>query len=203
MIEWFQYSKEVSEINKCKEKIAEERKKIADSEFNIELYTNHLVSKIMTIIPILSENTLRVVWQGINKINDIESEKYKTYYKYINDVIKENIIGDTVCNYKKTKLITEVIACGYSSYAYSIHFIVNGTEFVFTVPVPTHINSENYGYANEGMYCLSYKENQYCYTTITCSYNLEDLHKAFKDLVENEVRKQQGKFYVNTGSIGK
>ena len=186
MVDWFQYSNEVSEIKKCKEKIAEERKRIADSEFNIELYTNHLVSKIRTIIPILSENTLRVVWQGINKVNDIENEKYKTYYKYINDVIKENIIGDTVCNYKKTKLITEVIVCGYSSYAYSIHFIVNGTEFVFTVPVPNHIDTKSYVYTNEGMYNLSYRETKCSFMSIACSYNLEDIHKAFKEFIENK-----------------
>ena len=199
MVEWFQYSDEVSEINRCKEKIAKEKEKIADSEFNIRLYTNHMVSKMQIMFSIIPEDTLRLVWNNINK--DEKEEKFNIHYKYINDVIKDHIIGDTECDYKKTKLITEMYCEGYSSYGYSIHFIADKIEFTFTVPVPKHINSENYIYANDGMYRLGYKETECCDTYLACSYNLKDLHKAFKEFIENEARKKKGEIYINKKEI--
>ena len=182
---WFPNSNaDINTINKCKQKISIERAKIADSEFNIQLYTDHMVSKIRNIIPVVSERVLRIVWNNINK--DKKEEQYARCYKFLNDCIKENIIRDTQCVYKKTKLITEIVVNGYEAYAYSVHFFADKTEFIFTIPVPEHIYSDSYIYANEGMYDLAYRSSPSCLTSIALSYDLNDLYKAFKEFVENK-----------------
>ena len=175
----------IREINKCEIKITEEELKIADSQFNINVFTEYMVSMIKNIIPIISNRCLDLVWRNMNDLKDKDEKKFKSNYSYIIDVIKEHIIGDTKCTYKKTKLIDSIVKCGYGEYGYSIYFYVNNIKFCFTVPVTEHINKENLTYAYNGKYNLTYTTTGSCYYTLSTSYKLEDLHKAFKEFIES------------------
>lgn len=175
-------------IEKCQNKIKEEEKKIADCTFNIDTYKLRMIDNIRGLYINISAETLRTLWHGFNnkeKITDEEeAKKYKNVYNFVDYIIKENIIGDTKCSYKKKNLIEEVICCGYESYAYSIKFIANKIKFVIEIPVVKHINTENYMYARYGKYCLSYYSFDYCQEYIKDSYNFDDIKKAFKKFIE-------------------
>ena len=174
---------QINKLEKCADIIQKERKRISDIEFNINVYISHYISIVKNMRPIISEKVIYLLWNNINK--EEKDEKFKRYYNYVNDVIKEHIIGDTKCSFKKTKLINDIICCGYGSYAYDIHFVVNGIEFVFTIPTFEHINESNINYVNDGKYSLNYKESEHIYSHIKASFDLEDLHKAFKSFIES------------------
>ena len=177
-------------IEKCQNKIKEEEKKIADCTFNIDTYKLRMIDNIRGLYINIPAETLRTLWYGFNnkeKITDEEeAKKYKNTYNFVDYIIKQDIISDTKCSYKKKNLIEEVISCGYESYAYSIKFIANKIKFVIEIPVVEHINTENYMYARYGKYCLSYYSSDYCQECIKASYNFDDIKKAFKEFIEKE-----------------
>ena len=177
-------------IEKCQNKIKEEEKKIADCTFNIDTYKLRMIDNIRGLYIDISAETLRTLWHGFNnkeKITDEEeAKKYKNAYNFVDYIIKQNIISETKCSYKKKNLIEEVISCGYESYAYSIKFIANKIKFVIEIPVVKHINTENYIYARYGKYCLAYYSSDYCQECIKESYNFDDIKKAFKEFIEKE-----------------
>lgn len=177
-------------IEKCQNKIKEEEKKIADCTFNIDTYKLRMIDNICGLYINISAETLRTLWHGFNnkeKITDEEeAKKYKDAYNFVDYIIKQNIISDTKCSYKKKNLIEEVISCGYESYAYSIKFIVNKIKFVIEIPVVKHINTENYIYARYGKYCLAYYSSTHCQECIKESYELDDIKKAFKEFIERK-----------------
>lgn len=177
-------------IEKCQNKIKEEEKKIADCTFNIDTYKLRMIDNIRGLYINISTETLRTLWHGFNnkeKITDEEeTKKYKNAYDFVDYIIKQDIISDTKCSYKKKNLIEEVISCGYESYAYSIKFIANKIKFVIEIPVVKHINTENYIYARYGKYCLAYYSSNYCQECIKESYNFDDIKKAFKEFIEKE-----------------
>ena len=176
----------ISIINKMQEKIKEEKDKINDCNLNIHLYTNYLVEKIRGLNIEIPLNVLRTVWQEFHREKDEikDKDKYKVCYDIIKDTIIRDIIGDTKCTYKKIKLINDITACGFESYAYNISFIANNIEFMFIIPCVQNIFDKNMMYANYGKYVLAYKETPCCSAYITTSYNLEDLAKAFKNFIE-------------------
>ena len=173
----------INEIQKCKEKIGIEENKIKDIEFNIKVYTEHMLSQIHNLYSYISEKALRSLWEEFNKEN--KSESFKAYYKYINEIIIDNIISDTKCKYKKTKVITGIVVEGYSSYAYNIHFVVDEKEFRLNVPIFKNIQEDTLIYTNYGMYSLGYFKGC-CNHIFAESYDLEDLKKAFKEFIENK-----------------
>ena len=173
----------INEIKKCREKIKIEENKINDIQFNINVYTEHMLSQIHSMYTPFSIKTLEILWRNFNK--EEKDEKFKDYYKFINDTIIEDIIGDTECKYKKTKVVTGVVVEGYSMYCYNISFMVNNTEFCLYIPVHKNIQKDTLIYANYGMYCLSYKKGC-CSHIFAQSYDLKDLKKAFKECIENK-----------------
>ena len=79
----------ISEINKCKEKIIKSEKEISKINFDIKVYQNYLISQIHNLPSLISGKMLSLLWDDFNK--EEKSEKYKPYYSYINDIIKEDI----------------------------------------------------------------------------------------------------------------
>lgn len=175
-------------IEKCQNKIKEEEKRIADCTFNIDTYKLRMIDNIRGLYINISAETLRTLWRGFNnkeKITDEEEiKKYKNAYDFVDYIIKQDIISDTKCSYKKKNFIEEVISCGYESYAYSIKFIANKIKFVIEIPVVKHINTENCIYARYGKYCLAYYSSTYCQECIKESYELDDIKNAFKEFIE-------------------
>lgn len=172
----------ISIIEKCKEKIKEKEKEIDSIKFDIDTYNMRLILNIHNIVPIVSEKLLHNVWSNFKK--EEKEENYKSNYDYISHIIKQYVIGDTDCNYKKKNLIDNIICCGYESYAYSVYFTVNKIEFFLEIPNIKSINIENMVYAHEGKYALFYKSSNSCSTCISQSYDLNDLQKAFKEFIE-------------------
>lgn len=177
-------------IEKCQNRIQAEEKKIEECNFNIDTYKLRMIDNIRGLYINISAETLRTLWCDFNnkeKITDEEeAKKYKNAYDFVDYIIKQDIISDTKCSYKKKNLIEEVISCGYENYAYSIKFIVNKIKFVIEIPVVKHINTENYIYARYGKYCLAYYSSAYCQECIKESYDFDDIKKAFKEFIERD-----------------
>ena len=171
-------------INNLKDRIEVQRKTIEDCEFNIKAYEYCLVSKIRDLYILISPKTIKTVLKNLN--SEEKDDDYKDCYDYIVSIIKSMIIKDTECNYKKQKLIDQIIICGYEGYGYQICFTVNKTEFMFNVPVLANIHSGNMEYANYGKYELICRTSP-CSTSVICaSYNIDDLAEAFKEFICNE-----------------
>ena len=176
-------AKYIHDIHKCKSKINYEELKIADSQFNIDVFTDHLISLLHHLTPVATERCLEIVWNNMNK--DEKDDKFKGCYDFLKEIIKYHIIDDVECTYKKSKLIEEVTRRGYEGYGYVITFYVNKIKFNFTIPVVDKINKGNYIYADEGRYDLSYTKTGSFYHSLARSYDLKDLHKAFKSFIES------------------
>ena len=185
--------KDTEIIQKCQNKIKEEEKYISEHEFNIETFKLRMINQIHNLSIIASEKTLSKAWNFFgNKNNDNNEEnknELKQAYEFIKYLIMNYIIGDTKCNYKKTKLIKNIICEGYEGYAYDIHFVVNNITFILEIPVVENINIHNYKY-HDGRYYLRYykEEGTCCQDYIMASYYIEDLKEAFKKFIEEGIK---------------
>lgn len=175
-------------IKTCQDKIQTEEKKIEECNFNIDTYKLRMINNIHGLYIDISEKTLETVWYGFhNKPTDKEELKtYKSKYDYIVFIIKEHIIGDTKCSYKKKNFIEDIVVCGFDRYAYNITFIANDIKFILEVPVVKNISLDNYMYCNYGQYWLGYYSSEYCRKCIKTSYELDDIKKAFKEFIEKD-----------------
>lgn len=173
-------------IKTCQDKIQTEEKKIEECNFNIDTYKLRMINNIRGLYIDISEKTLETVWHGFhNKPTDKEELKtYKSRYDYIVFIIKEHIIGDTKCSYKKKNFIEDIVVCGFDRYAYNITFIVNDIKFILEVPVVKNVSLDNYMHCNYGQYWLGYYSSKYCRDYIKTSYELDDIKKAFKEFIE-------------------
>lgn len=180
-------------IQRCQDKIKEEEKYISEHKFNIETFKLRMINQIHDLYTITSEKTLSKAWIFFGNKNNNNDEKnkdeLKEAYNFIKDLIIDYIIGDTKCNYKKTKMIKNIICEGYEGYAYDIHFVVNNITFILEIPVVKNINIHNYKYY-DGRYYLRYyeKEGACSQKYIMASYYIEDLGKAFKKFIEEGIK---------------
>ncbi len=175
-------------INTCQDKIQAEEKKIEECNFNIDTYKLRMINNIRGLYIDISEKTLETVWKGFhNKPTDKEELKtYKAMYDYIDFIIKEHIINDTKCSYKKKNFIENITVCGYDRYAYNITFIANDIKFILEVPVVKNVSLDNYIYCHYGQYWLGYYSSDICQSHIKMSYELDDIKKAFKEFIEKD-----------------
>ena len=175
-------------IKTCQDKIQVEEKKIEECNFNIDTYKLRMINNIRGLYVDISEKTLETVWHGFyNKPTDKEELKtYKSKYDYIVFIIKEHIIGDTKCSYKKKNFIEDIVVCGFDRYAYNITFIVNDIKFLLEVPVVKNVSLDNYMYGCYGQYWLGYYSSEYYRECIKTSYELDDIKKAFKEFIEKD-----------------
>lgn len=180
-------------IKTCQDRIQVEEKKIEECNFNIDTYKLRMLSNIRGLYVEISAETLETVWHGFhNKPTDKEELKtYKSRYDYIDFIIKEHIIGDTKCSYKKKNFIDEIVVCGFDRYAYNITFTVNNIKFLLEVPVVKNISLGNYIYCHYGQYCLRYYSSECCQEYITASYELEDIKKAFKEFIDSKTESEE------------
>ena len=185
-------------INKCKELIKNEEKKITDSNFIITAIREKLVDAVKSMFL----HYTNIEWNNlydyihmnktefINKYNNSEKDgaeeykKAKEKYKLISNIIIYDIIDDTECNYNKRKLVTDHYIFGYY-WGYEFIFEVNNIKFILYLPNIKVLNIDNFYDAFEGKYYLSYYESTHCSRTIISSYDLSDLKKAFKEFIEN------------------
>lgn len=192
------YNNNFETINKCKELIKNEEKKIIDSNFIITTIREKLVNTVKS----MCLHYTNIEWNNlydyihknktefINKYNNKEEngvEKYKLAkekYKLISNIIIYDIIDDTECNYNKRKLVTDHYIFGYH-WGYEFIFEVNNIKFMFYLPNIKTLNVDNFYDAFEGKYHLSYYESEHYSKTIISSYDLSDLKKAFKEFIEN------------------
>ena len=185
-------------INKCKELIKNEEKKIADSNFIISAMREKLVDTVKSMYLHYTNMEWKNLYnyihmnktEFINQYNDAEkngAEEYKLAkekYNLISNIIIYDIIDDTECNYNKRKLVTDHYIFGYH-WGYEFIFEVNNIKFILYLPNIKTLNVDNFYDAFEGKYYLSYYESKYCSRTIISSYDLSDLKKAFKEFIEN------------------
>ena len=185
-------------INKCKELIKNEEKKITNSNFIISAMREKLVDTVKSMYL----HYTNIEWgnlydyihmnktEFINKYNNGEkdgAEEYKSAkekYKLISNIIIYDIIDDTECNYNKRKLVTDHYIFGFH-WGYEFIFEVNNIKFILYLPNIKTLNTDNFYDAFEGKYHLSYYESKHCSRTIISSYDLSDLKKAFKEFIEN------------------
>lgn len=186
------------EINKCKEIIKNEEKKIADSKFIIDAIREKLVNTVKSMYLHYTNMEWNNLYnyihmnkaEFINQYNNAGEngvEKYKTAkekYKLISNIIIYDIIDDTECNYNKRKLVTDHYIFGYH-WGYEFIFEVNNIKFMFYIPNIKALDTGNFYDAFEGKYHLSYYESKHYSRTIISSYDLLDLKKAFKEFIEN------------------
>ena len=185
-------------INKCKELIKNEEKKITDSNFIIFTMKEKLVNTVKSMYlhytnmewnhlhNYIHMNKTEFINQYNNNGKDgVEEYKLaKEKYKLISNIIIYDIIDDTECNYNKRKLVTDHYIFGYH-WGYEFIFEVNNIKFTLYLPNIKTLNTDNFYNAFEGKYHLSYYESTYCSRTIISSYDLSDLKKAFKEFIEN------------------
>lgn len=185
-------------INKCKELIKNEEKKITDSNFIISTMKEKLVNTVKSMFLHYTNMEWSNLYNYIhmNKIEFInqynnsgkngaeEYKKAKEKYNLISNIIIYDIIDDTECNYNKRKLVTDHYIFSYN-WGYEFIFEVNNIKFVLYLPNIKMLNIDNFYNAYEGKYNLSYYESEYCTRTIISSYDLSDLKKAFKEFIEN------------------
>lgn len=185
------------EINKCKEIIKNEEKKIADSKFIIDAINEKMVDSVKSIyLPYTGlkwDNLYHYIHETRNEFidrykdeetNGIEIyKKAKSTYNIICSIICNEIIKDTECVYSKIKIVTDHFIFGYD-WGYEFIFEVNNIKFIFYIPNTKALNVGNFYDACEGKYCLDYYKSERCSCRITSSYNLEDLSEAFKEFIE-------------------
>jgi hypothetical protein len=186
------------EINKCKEIIKNEEKKIADSKFIIDAINEKMVDTVKSVyLPYTGlkwDNLYNYIHETknefIDKYKDEETngieiyKKAKSTYNMICSIICNEIIKNTECVYSKTKIVTDHFIFGYD-WGYEFIFEVNNIKFIFYIPNTKALNVGNFYDACEGKYCLDYYKSEYCSCRITSSYNLEDLSEAFKEFIES------------------
>jgi len=184
-------------INKCKELIKNEEKKIIDSNFIISTIREKLVDTVKSMYLHYTNMEWKNLYnyihmnktEFINQYNNAEKngveeyKKAKEKYKLISNIIIYDIIDDTECNYNKRKLVTDHYIFGYH-WGYEFIFEVNNIKFILYLPNIKVLNIDNFYDAFEGKYHLGYYESEHCSRTIISSYNLEDLSKAFKEFIE-------------------
>lgn len=185
------------EINKCKEIIKNEEKKIADSKFVIDAITEKLVDTVKSMYLIYTNLKWDNLYKYIHKTktefineyigtetNGVELyKKAKDSYNNIVNIIIDEIIKDTKCTYNKRKLVIEYYIYGYN-WGYNFIFEVNNIKFIFCIPNTKALDTGNFYDAWEGKYCLDYYKSEHCSCRIISSYSLEDLSKAFKEFIE-------------------
>lgn len=171
-------------IDKMQEKIKIEEEKRNDCNLNINIYTDYLIQQIHSLYIDISPKILYTLWCGFHKDEKEDEDRYEVCYNIVKEIIIDDIINDMKCDYNKKNFISDIIVCGYESYAYNISFIVNNIEFIFMVPCVDKINDKNLKYANYGQYVLAYKETSCCTSYICTSYDMEDLAKAFKKFIK-------------------
>ena len=174
----------IDTINGIQEKIEAEEDKKNDIEMNIKIFSDYLIKRIREIRTVIPPDVLHLVWSNQNK--DEKDDKFKDYYKYVNNLIAEDIIGDVKCKFKKTKVLDSIVVDGYGSYAYTLYFIVNDIKFSLTIPNTKNIRLEEIAYAHYGQYRLGYYSSEYCDSFIAQSYDFKDLKVAFKNFIENK-----------------
>ena len=180
-------------IQRCQDKIKEEEKYISEHEFNIETFKLRMINQIHDLYIITCEKTLSEAWKFCCNENNDNNEKNKgerkQSYDFIKYLIMNYIIDDTKCNYKRAKLIKNIICQGYEGYAYDIYFIVNNITFILEIPIVKNINIHNYKYYDGRYYLRYYKEEgSCCQDYIMASYYIEDLKEAFKKFIEEGIK---------------
>ena len=128
--------------------------------------------------------------KAIDYINNPKDNKdKKQYYDSINRLIVHDIIGDTECDYKKTKAVTGLIYTGYpaSHYAVDIEFTVNNKKLSLYYPNPCNLSREDALYSPwYYQYRLCDRTKDHIISTIgKPSYILSDIQKTFKEYIEN------------------
>ena len=77
--------------------------------------------------------------------------------------------------------ILEIVQCGFDTYAYTLKFTIESSDYVFllNIPIIKNLTVDNMFETNYGRLNFGYLENNSCYKYIKNSYNLKD----FKDVI--------------------
>ena len=181
-------------INKCNAEIKKITKRIKDDEFLITTLKQRQIDTIKNLYMPYSDCGYTYFYDYINMskkdfIEKFDKDKYKIAkdnYSIIVNMIKRKLIGDTECEYNQRNLISKFYFCGYEPYGYGFVFTVNDITFELHIPNNKKLTENNFDYAYEGQYALSYKSSEVTLTLITHSYNLDDIGKAFRGFINHK-----------------
>lgn len=97
----------------------------------------------------------------------------------------QNWMSEDFLNGDKNFKITHITSCGWDRYAWSIEFEGYGKNFVIVMPVMKNLTTENFKYANEGMFAFSIRENEVIWCQLRRSYNIKDIADYIKECFAN------------------
>lgn len=118
------------------------------------------------------------------KNTDKRSKEYKDnklMFKSLEKYLEEEV-------FKKPIKIVNMSSGGYEGYYYQIDFTIpdSDTKYFFVVPNPEVINTKNFEYAYDGKLTFGYYESECLQYTEKTSYCVEDITKAFEELINKE-----------------
>lgn len=177
-------SKRLIEIDKANNLVTEMKHEVDKYTKLLELAKADQVNTVIhnvNYFQILFRAESAMTYLSANPEMDKRTKEYKeskmmfeSLQKYLEDEV-----------FKRSIKITKMYSGGYENYYYGIVFTVPylDTEFTFTVPNPEVINVRNFEYAYEGKLAFGYYKGDHCCMIEKTSYCIEDVTKAFEDLI--------------------
>ena len=158
----------------------------------------HEVDKYTKLLELAKEDRVATVKQNVNYYQflfrvkpalecfhlapgtDKRSKEYKS-----NKMMFESLQGCLEEIFKKPIKIVDMYSGGYENYFYEIVFTIpdSDTRFTFTIPNQDIMNVKNFEYAYEGKLAFGYYASDYCHHIEMTSYCVEDITKAFEEVI--------------------
>lgn len=162
-------------------------------EYAKKLYKQQqeIVRKEQYIERLLLEDYLRNVKNNISRyemaniLKDAQKQMHEKLKKNRPDfeTLKAFMMEDFFHNDKEFK-ITQIMRCGYESYAWKITIIGYGKEFGIQIPIVRNITPNTFSGARYGKFCFFVKTSESMWTIICESYKIEDIAVAIKEYFE-------------------
>lgn len=167
------YEEEQHQIESIKTRYEAQREKIKEEQYVADLIFRDLVSHT---------KSLKSVYDYMfNQIEDAcleVNEKLKKNRKNIN-FVEESIQRDFFDENFNIK-ITEIIPCGYETYAWRIVCKHDKTNYYLEIPVKDNITQLNFNYALDGKFGFGICSPS-CYTLWCSAYTVEGLAKEIQE----------------------
>lgn len=168
------------------------------NELVIEM--KHEVDKYTKLLQLAKEDQVYTIKSNVNyfpllfrikqeyfyalKNTDKHSKEYKDNKLMLKSL--EKYLEEEV--FKKPIKIVNLSFGGYEDYYYQIDFTIpdSDTKYFFVVPNPEVINTKNLEYVYDGKLTFGYYKSECLQYTEKTSYFVEDITKAFEELINKE-----------------
>lgn len=167
-----------------------EKEQIKNIEYVSNLYKvqENKVKSEEFVRDLLFKEYVRTVKQNlsrydlVNMFREAASEigkKYKKERSHLEELqswMREDFLNDD----KKFK-IKSIIECGLDGYAWDIEFEGHKTQLRIVVPIMANLTTENFKYANKGMFTCSIKKSEAHWTQLKASYSIKEISNYIRD----------------------